>query len=374
MTRSLEFPFPKLPDIILYMNLSIGIVGLANVGKSTLFNALLKKQVANVANYPFCTIDPNKGIVEVPDVRLPVLAKIVNTQTIVPAVVEFYDIAGLVKGASKGEGLGNQFLANIREVSVICHVVRFFEDPNIIHVENRVDPKSDMEIINSELILADLQTLDKQREPKGAELVNKELVSMWEAIQILKTEMNKGKLAREINLDEKQREQVKKLCLLTDKPVIYVANISEEQIGKDDLFSDFPGKPLLPLSAKMEADLVSLSPEEQKEYLSQFNLSESGLDRLIKMAYDTLGLVSFLTAGEKEVRAWTIKQGMTAPQAAGVIHTDFEKNFIKADVVSFDDFVQNSGWVNCRALGKVKSEGKEYLMKDGNVVEFKVGV
>lgn len=355
------------------MNLSVGIVGLANVGKSTLFNALLKKQVANVANYPFCTIEPNKGIVEVPDGRLPVLAKIVNTVKIIPAVVEFYDIAGLVRGASKGEGLGNQFLANIREVSVICHVVRFFEDPNIIHVENRVDPKSDAELVNSELILADLQTLEKQREPKGAETNDKELMTFWEAVKILKTEMDKGILARDVKLDEKQREQIKKIFLLTDKPVIYVANISEDQISLPTL-PDFPYHPIISLSAKMESELVSLNPEEQKEYLAQYNISEPGLDRLIKLAYDTLGLVSFLTAGEKEVRAWTIKAGMTAPQAAGVIHTDFEKNFIKADVVSFDDFVQNNGWVNCRALGKVRSEGKEYFMKDGDVTEFKVGV
>jgi len=345
---------------------------LPNVGKSTLFNALLKKQVANVANYPFCTIEPNKGVVEVPDGRLPVLAKIVNTQQIIPAIVEFYDIAGLVKGASKGEGLGNQFLANIREVSVICHVVRFFSDPNVVHVENKVDPKSDAEVVNSELILADLQTLDKQREPKGIE-VNKDSLAFWEAIQKLKAEMNLGKLARDVELEEKQKEQIKKLCLLTDKPIIYVANIAEDQLDKDDSCQSFCYKPIIALSAKMESELASLNLEEQKEYLSQYNLSEPGLDRLIKLAYDTLGLVSFLTAGEKEVRAWTIERGMTARQSAGVIHTDFEKTFIKADVCSFDDFVQYGGWVNCRTQGKVRSEGAEYFIKDGEVVEFKVG-
>lgn len=364
-------------------NLSIGIVGLANVGKSTLFNALLKKQVANVANYPFCTIEPNKGIVEVPDGRLEALADIVSKgpstslrtarPPIVPAVVEFYDIAGLVRGASKGEGLGNQFLANIREVSVICHVVRFFEDPNVIHVENRVDPKSDIELVNSELILADLQTLEKQREPKGAETADKDKMIFWEAVQVLKLELNKGKLVKEVILDDKQKDLVNNLFLLTSKPVIYVANISEDQIDKFDS-KDFLFQPIIPLSAKMESELVQLNEQEQKEYLGQYQLNEPGLDRLIKLAYGTLGLISYLTAGEKEVRAWTIKQGMTAQQAAGVIHTDFEKNFIKADVVSFEDFVQNKGWINCRALGKVRSEGKEYIVKDGEVVEFKVGV
>lgn len=355
------------------MNLSVGIVGLPNVGKSTLFNALLKKQVADVANYPFTTIEPNKGIVEVPDSRLPVMAETVGTPKIIPAIVEFYDIAGLVRGASHGEGLGNQFLSHIREVSAICQVVRFFKDPNVVHVENKINPVFDVEIVNSELILADYETLGKQREPKGS--TDKNELSFWQTVQLIKSEINKGKLAREIVLDEKLKEQIKKLCLLTQKPVIYVANISENQLNEPKLLDNFPFKPVIPLCAKMEFDLTGFNEEEQKEYLAQYGLSETGLNRLIKLAYEILGLISFLTTtGNKEVRAWTIQKGTTAVQAAGVIHTDFEKNFIKAEVISFEDFVQCKGWEKARALGKVRSEGKDYLVRDGEVIEFKAGV
>jgi len=355
------------------MNLSVGIVGLPNVGKSTLFNALLKKQIADVAPYPFCTIEPNKGIVAVPDGRLPVLAKIIKTSRVVPAVVEFVDIAGLIKGAAQGEGLGNQFLSHIRNVSLICHVVRFFQDPKVTHVGKKVDPLEDVEVVNSELILADLQTLKKQKKPKGK--ANREEEVFWEAVEILKKEMNRGKLAQDVSLTEEQQEAVKRLFLLTTKPVIYVANMDEEQLEKrEELLKNFVFRPVIPLAAKMEFDLLALTKEEQQEYLRQYQLSESGLERLIRLAYETLGLISFLTTtGGKEVRAWPIKKGTKAKEAAGVVHSDFERNFIKAEVVSFEDFVQYGGWQAARAAGKVRLEGKEYQIKDGEVIEFKSG-
>ncbi|MCD6225572.1 redox-regulated ATPase YchF [bacterium] len=354
------------------MNLSVGIVGLPNAGKSTLFNALLKKQVADTAPYPFCTIEPNRGVVPVPDERLSVLAETVKTSKITPAVVEFVDIAGLVKGAHRGEGLGNQFLAHIREVSLICHVVRFFEDENVAHPEGKVNPVSDIEIINDELILADLATLEKQKPPKGK--VEKEEAIFWEAVNILKKELNRGKWAREVELTEEQRNLIEKLCLLTNKKVIYLANLGENQLKKrEEILRDFPFSPVIPLSARLEEEIVALTEEEQKEYLGDYQLERSGLERLIRLAYKELGLISFLTAGKKEVRAWTIQRGTTAKAAAGVIHSDFEKNFIKAEVIFWKDFVRYGGWVKARELGKVRSEGKDYLLKDGEVVEFRVG-
>lgn len=331
------------------MNLKIGIVGLANVGKSTLFNALLKKQVAYAANYPFATIEPNVGIVPVPDLRLARLAEVTKNEEkmdalppVKPATVEFVDIAGLVKGASQGQGLGNKFLSHIREVDIICHLVRYFPNPDIIHVAGSVDPARDKEIIETELILADLQTLEKQKDPKYAEI---------------KKALNEGKLARDVVTDCD-------LQLLTMKPVLEVANISEDQI------KNAPG---LAICAETESQLAGLPENEQKEYLKSLGLEKSGLDRLIQEAYTMLGLISFLTTGVIESRAWTIRAGTKAPAAAGVIHTDFEKKFIKADVISYDDFVANGGWKKSREEGKVRSEGKEYVMRDGDVVEFKVG-
>lgn len=358
------------------MKLSIGIVGLPNVGKSTLFNALLKKQVADAANYPFCTIEPNVGIVEVPDERLPVLAKIVKTEKIVPAVVEFYDIAGIVKGASEGEGLGNKFLSHIREVAAIVHVVRLFEDANVIHVANKVDPKSDIDTIDAELILADMETLNKQREPKMN--ASKEERATYELVQKMKVELNKGISARNIPFSDEEKVLIQGLNLLTMKPIMYAFNVSEEQLGQQDEIK----KKIAELgvtnnwiffNAKLENDVLAFSPEEQKEYLDQFHLEDTGLNRMIKKCYEILGLISFLTAGTLEARAWTIKKGELAPEAAGTIHTDFTKKFIKADICSYTDFVASNGWVGAREIGKVVSAGRDYMMKDGDIVEFKIG-
>lgn len=372
------------------MNLSVGIVGLPNVGKSTLFNALLKKQTAFVANYPFATIEPNVGIVPVPDQRLEKLAEITKIEAkmtelppIKPATVNFVDIAGLVKGASEGAGLGNKFLSHIREVSIIAHVIRAFEDPSAssgqapIIREGSVDPKTDYETIKTELILADLQTI--QNAQSRVKRFAKE--SEKTAIEKLFKGLNEGKRASEIELSDEEKEYAKTFFLLSDKPEIIVLNVSEEQIGQPSTVHRLQqeweavvgGQKTVVISAKIESELSELSDEEQKAYLKDLGVEKSGLERLIQKAYATLGLISFLTCGEKEVRAWTINKDMKAVDAAGVIHTDLTKKFIKAEVVSYSDFVQNNGWKKSRELGKARLEGRDYIMQDGDVVEFKIG-
>lgn len=361
------------------MNLKVGIVGLPNAGKSTLFNALLKKQVADTAPYPFCTIEPNVGVVPVPDGRLDKLAEITKNEIkmeklppLVPAVVQFVDIAGLVKGAAQGDGLGNKFLSHIREVDIICHVVRYFEDPAVVHVADTIDPKRDVEVIETELILADLQTLYKQNEP-NKNIKDPEIAKRWEIIGLLKQELNQGKKAKDLSFDEKEFALIKDLQLLTMKPMLYVLNVSEQQLvsGNNGKMEQLNNKLLI--SAKTESELSALPPDDQTDYLKSLGLTSSGLDRLINKSYDMLGLISFLTCGEKEVRAWTINKGISAQKAAGVIHTDFEKKFIKAEVIKFSDFVSAGGWKMAYQTGKVRQEGRDYIMSDGDIVEFKIG-
>lgn len=354
------------------MSLSIGIVGLPNVGKSTLFNALLKKQQAFVANYPFATIEPNIGVVPVPDERLQKLAEITKEEEkmqdfppIKPATVSFVDIAGLVKGAAEGQGLGNKFLSHIREADAICQVVRFFKDGNVVRSDSSTDAKSDFEVVNTELILADLETLNKQQEPRKAP--TKEDLYRWTAVQKLRVALNSGKLAKDVELSEEEKEAAKGLQLLTMKPMFTVANVDEEDLSKD-----YP-EDTIAVCAKTESELAALNEEEQRDYLKSLGVEQSGLERIIKEGYKILNLISFLTCGEKEVRAWTINKGTNAVNAAGVIHTDFTKKFIKAEVVAYDNFVAFNGWKGSREHGKAMLEGRDYIMHDGDVVEFKIG-
>jgi len=359
------------------MSLSIGIVGLPNAGKSTLFNALLSRQIANCAPYPFCTIEPNVGVVEVPDLRLKVLAEIVHTEKIVPAIVEFKDIAGLVAGASKGEGLGNKFLSHIRESAAIVHVLRAFSDEKVIRGEE-INPRSDFEIIKTELCLADLQTLEKQREPNPS-VATKEDRARWELVLKLRRALEEGVEIRKVDLSGEEKLLAKPFFLLTAKPAIFVLNVEENQAGRTggemaNFWNLSDMGEIIPICAKVEMELSDLSGQERIDYQGELGLRESGLEKLINKGYEVLGLQTFLTAGEKEVRAWTINKGDTAPKAAGVIHTDFEKGFIKAQVCSYENFVLYKGWRGAAEAGKVKLEGKEYQMREGDVVEFKFNI
>jgi len=355
----------------MYLNLfneSIaGLVGLPNVGKSTLFNALLSKQIADAANYPFCTIDPNVGVVEVPDDRLPKLAEVVQSQKLVPAAIEFVDIAGLVKGAHKGEGLGNQFLAHIREVDTIVMVIRDFESENIVRAGS-VNPVDDVQTLLTELQLADLQTIEKQQPPRPN--AEKEEKVRWDVTLKIKSQLESGQCVDIMTFSDEQLQEVKSLNLLTIKPIIIVLNTDENELNKS--VTDVLNYPTFRISAKLEADMAGLNRMERLELLQAYGISEPGLDQLIKITYATLGLITFLTAGEKEVRAWPIHKGTEAPQAAGTIHTDFEKAFIKAQISNYDDFVNLGGWKNLKETGKVRFEGKEYVMQENDVVEFMV--
>lgn len=351
------------------MSLSIGIVGLPNVGKSSLFNLLTKKGV-DAANYPFCTIDPNVGVVKVPDARLDKLANISKPLKIIPTTIEFIDIAGIVAGASKGEGLGNKFLAHIRECDAICEVVRDFKDKNIIHVNNKIDPEGDKETINMELILADLATVEKRlastkRDSRGG---NKELILQAEILERLYKHLADGGAARELEFNEEEAPFVKSLCLLTTKPIIYLLNVDDNFTGVDVLKN--VNEQVITVNVKNEEEIAALPEEDQAEYIKELGLEQSGLDKLITAAYKILGLDTYLTTGHEETRAWTIKHGTKAPQAAGVIHTDFIKGFVRAEVIQWDKFIEAGSEARAKELGLMRIEGKDYVVKDGDVCNF----